>query len=367
MKLYQKGIQFIYLVLLISLTVYSFALVDPNLTFINNSVWASFRDVLVQLGYYQRDLSSIVYILIILLLFLAHYYFVKNFKIINIFWLVIPLCFLGLFSYPFLSHDFFSYMFDAKIVTFYHQNPYIARALDFVPDPWLRFLQWTYREYPYGPTFLPLTLIPSFLSFGKFLVDFLLFKGLFLGLFLLGFSLLNKINKKWAVFFATNPLIINEGLVNSHNDFIALSLAIIGICLLNKKEWLGRFSLLLSFGIKYVTFPFIFLSKKKESPINKVVLLLIIAVMIYLSFWEEIQPWYFLALFVLIPYYEKWLARLNIFFAGLLFSYYPYIRFGGWDKHWKVLLKHQIIETFFIINLIFLLFIFLKLKIRRHE
>jgi len=64
---------------------------------------------------------------------------------------------IGLISYPAYSHDLFNYMFDAKIATFYQQNPYLYKALDFPTDPWLRFMHWTHRYYPYGPSFLLLS------------------------------------------------------------------------------------------------------------------------------------------------------------------------------------------------------------------
>jgi len=87
--------------------------------------------------------------------------FIRNFKRYNPLLISILIGVGLLFSYPFLSHDLFNYLFDAKIVTFYHQNPYILKALDFPSDPWLRFMHWTHRTYPYGPSFLFLTLVPS--------------------------------------------------------------------------------------------------------------------------------------------------------------------------------------------------------------
>lgn len=66
----------------------------------------------------------------------------------------------------------------------------------------------------------------------------------------------------------------------------------------------------------------------------------------------EIQPWYYLTLFVLIPFYTDLVVNWNIFLAGLMFSYYPYIRLGGWDTVEKVMIKHQIIAVFFLVNTI---------------
>ncbi len=247
-------------------------------------------------------------------------------------------------------------MFDAKILTFYHQNPYLMKALDFPTDPWLRFMHWTHRSYPYGPSFLPITLIPSFLSFGKFVLGFYLFKATSTFFYLLGTWSLSKLNRKWAVFFATNPLIIFEGLVNGHNDLIAVGLALAGIYLLMSKKGIrSRLLLLLSGGIKYITLPLLLLSPNKKSIFNKISFGLIVGLLSYLSITQEVQPWYFLALLPFVVYFEDIVVRLNLFFAGLLFSYFPYIRFGGWDMAWKVDLKHQIIIAFLVLNAIYFL------------
>ena len=147
----------------------------------------------------------------------------------NWLWVVVVVTLLVSFAYPFLSSDLFNYMFDAKIFTFYHQNPYLQRALDYPSDQWTRFMHWTHRTYPYGPIFLLLSFIPSFLGFGKFTPTFLLFKAMFVGFYLLAVFFLNKLDKKWAIIFATHPLILIEGLISSHNDLIALCLAVIGI------------------------------------------------------------------------------------------------------------------------------------------
>jgi len=242
-------------------------------------------------------------------------------------------------------------------LTFYGKNPYLYKALDFSSDPWLRFMHWTHRTYPYGPVFLLITLVPSFFSFGKFIISFFLFKITWLFFYLLAVYYLNKLNKKWAIIFTTHPLILIEGLVNAHNDLIATSLAIIGIYYLFKeKNLFARLLLLLSGGIKYITLPLIFLVRPKTHPRGVVLILIgLLIILGYLTFFSEIQPWYFLVLFVFLPYFEKLVYRLNIFFLGLLLSYYPYIRLGGWDSVEKLSLKHIIILAFSIINLIYFL------------
>ena len=305
----------------------------------------------------------------IILLFTFNYFFIKKHKHFNAVKLAIFIGVVLLFSYPFLSHDFFNYMFDAKIATFYHQNPYLYKALDFPKDPWLRFMHWTHRTYPYGPIFLLITIIPSFLSFGKFVLSFLFFKSTFVVFYILAVFFLNKLNKRYAMIFATNPLIIIEGLVNSHNDLIGVSLALIGVFYLlspsrhsERSEEshkfrinsLARIFLILSTGIKFISLPILFLVRFKSNW-NKFIFAFLLGLIIYLSIKSEIQPWYFLNLFIFLPFYEQLISRLNIFFFGLLISYYPYIRLGGWDSLEKVNIKHWIIGLFLIINIIYLL------------
>ena len=59
----------IYSIIIIALGIYSFVLVDPNITFVQNRYWVSFRDIAVQIGYYQRETSWYIFLALILLLF----------------------------------------------------------------------------------------------------------------------------------------------------------------------------------------------------------------------------------------------------------------------------------------------------------
>lgn len=358
-KLYKKNlICGLYFVILLVLAIYSYSLIDLNLTLFNHPLWNSFRSFIIQIGYFKRELSFGLYTFLILSLFFLQYFSIKaKLDPVKLSFLIGAIC---LFSYPFLSHDYFNYIFDAKILTFYHKNPYLFKALDFSGDPWTRFMHWTHRTYPYGPVFLLVTLIPSFLAMGKFILNYFFFKLMFVGFYLLMIYLLNKINKKWALFMAVNPLIIIEGLVSPHNDLIGLSLAIVGIYFIFKeKNFLGRLFFVISGGIKYVTMPLIILSKSKKV-FNILAILGIVFGIAYASYKLEIQPWYFLSLFAFLPFFPDLINRLNIFFAGLLFSYYPYIYLGGWDKPEKVIIKHEIIIIFLVFNIIYLIYDFWK-------
>lgn len=353
-----KAISVLFLLCVVGLSIYSFALIDPNLTLFSHPLWVSFRDPLVHLGYLMRETSSIIYISLLIILWGTHLVLLSSYKKIRVVTLAVLVGAILLLSNPIFSHDFFNYIFDAKILTYYGQNPYTTIPGSFPDDPWLRFMHWTHRPYPYGPSFLTLTLIPSFLGMGKFILHFALFKLLFVASYVLSVWLLAKIDKKGALFFATHPLILIEGIVNAHNDMIAVSLGIVGISFLfQNRTIVSRLFLVLAAGIKYLSAPIVILTKDNQK-MNVLAFLGQVALILYLSFTREIHPWYFLPLFVFVPYFFKLMRSLHIFFFGLLLSYYPYIRYGNWDDR-LLEMKHDIMITAAVLNTLYLVYVFL--------
>ena len=352
---------FLYSIIILFFSIYSYSLVALNLTLFNHKLWDSFRNFIIQIGYFNRGLSTIIFFSGIVILYLL--YFLSQKTKPSPIKLALVIGSVSLIAYPFLSHDFFNYMFDAKILTFYGKNPYLFRALDFPADHWIRFMHWTHRVYPYGPTFLPITLIPSFLSGGKFILSLFFFKLTFTLFYLAAVWAVNKIDKNKALIIATHPLIIIEGLITPHNDLIAMSLGLIGVYLLfNKNVW-SRILFFLSGLIKYSTLPILLISKKNKW-LNILAFIGILVPLFYLSFYSEIQPWYFLSLFIFLPIFPDLIKKTELFLMGLICSYYPYIMLGGWNSKDKVDLKHQIIIYFFIANLVSLsiykIFYFIK-------
>lgn len=355
---------FIYGLFLIGITVWSYSLIDVNLTLFNNHYWEVFRQWIIQLGYFNRQTNVYVYVGIIIGLFIFYWYFQKHSKKTSPLLIGFIVGLILLFAYPTLSHDLFNYIFDAKIVTTYHQNPYFLTPEHFRGDPWLRFMHWTHRTYPYGPTFLLLTLIPSFLAMGKFILNYFLFKLLFVISYWIAIYCLNKKNRQWAMIFATNPLILIEGLVNNHNDLIGLSLAVVGICLLlsNYNTFISRLILIFSAGIKYITLPLIAL-QSRNNKFNKLILISFISLLFYLSFTREIQPWYFLSIFAFLPSFTTIILDFSIFFFGLLIGNIYFIQYGVMNTVGQSMGKNTILFVFFMLNAWFLFikyFIFKK-------
>lgn len=145
-----------YFLVIISLFLYSFTQVDLGLTLTRLSIWQEAQRFFQHIGYFQRPLSAELYIGILTLLFVFYFFFLsfvkKNLISKKQLWtVIIATATLLTFSYNAFSHDLFNYIFDAKIVTYYNQNPYLHKALDYAGEPMLAFMHWTHRTYPYGP------------------------------------------------------------------------------------------------------------------------------------------------------------------------------------------------------------------------
>src|SRR4030042_3801668 len=169
-----------YLATIVALFLYSFTQVDLNLTLSRWSIWQVIEKSFQHIGYFNRPLSTVFFIMIIVLLFIFYGLFLflsyrNKISVREMWYLVILTAVILSFSYNAFSYDLFNYIFDAKIVTYYHQNPYLYKALDFPGDPMLTFMHWTHRTYPYGPSWLLLTVPLSFLGFNFFLPTFFLF------------------------------------------------------------------------------------------------------------------------------------------------------------------------------------------------
>jgi len=348
-----------YLLSVLGLFLYSFTQVDLGLTFSQNSFYQGVYKYFQYVGYFDRPLSTNLYILILFLLFLFYILILvainKNKINRRQFWIIV-LVTSGIltFSYNAFSYDLFNYIFDAKIYTHYNLNPYMYKALDFPNDPMLSFMRWTHRTYPYGPAFLFITIPVSFIGSNIFLVTFYLFKMLttvcFLGTVYYIEKIVKILNPKKslfnAAFFALNPLILIEVLVSSHNDTSMMFFAILAVYLFINTKWqTGFITILFSALIKQVTtlllIPFVifYISKYFKKTVSnelfiKLCLLFNIVGFIYVLTQIEVQPWYFLWIFPFIA-----LLRLNRFIMfltngiilGLLLRYAPFLYFGNWD------------------------------------
>ncbi len=344
----------------ILLTLYSFTQVDLSLTLSQASIYQTIEKYFQYVGYFERPLSSAIYLIILFfgfILFLKTLYLVNQGKISRkSFWTIIVLISTILFfSYNAFSYDLFNYIFDAKVFTYYHDNPYFKKALDYPLDPMLSFMRWTHRTYPYGPTWLGMTIPISFAGFNIFLITFYLFKFLSLICYLGSVYFIEKILKYTkeknpllgAAFFALNPLVLIEALVSSHNDIVMMFFAMASFYFLIREEWMKTFILfLISGGVKFVTFflapiYLVFILRKKflgdrlktETVIYASLILMTFTIIIA-TIRTNFQPWYLLFSLpfasLLVKKYFIFIPVVVISISSLL-NYYPYLRYGNWN------------------------------------
>jgi len=348
LSLTNKRVQIvIFLILLfyISLFIFSYFWVDPHLTLIK---WQPINNLITRLqhfGYFNRPLVSKIYLVILLFLFGTQLYiftsqFVKRVPRRQLMILVLVVVLIATFSYPFLSHDIFTYLFHAKIIWHYHQNPYLKAPDDFPNDPWIRFTHWTERTAPYGPVWLLYSLLPVIFAFQKFILNFYGLKLLNGILFLISGILLLKLTKRERIVFAFwffNPFLLLEFLTNAHNDLLVLSLFFLSLFLFEKKQvikgWLAYVaSLLSSKYISVIFFPaLLFLKGKKRVIFFK---LIVMAMLLYFGInLHRIHAWYFTWLFLALFFAQlKRPSWLLVYFLGflLMIGYYPFILTGYW-------------------------------------
>lgn len=353
-------ISFFYFITIFALFLYSFTQIDLSLTFSRISVLQNLVKSFQYVGYFNRPLSTYIYIGILMLLFGFYLYFLKLAEIKKItsrtVWkIIIATSVLLLFSYNAFSYDLFNYIFDAKIYSHYHLNPYLHKALDFPGDPMLSFMRWTHRVYPYGPVWLFLTIPLSYVGMNLFLPTFFMYKFLLAASFLGTLYFISKILKKVTpqkevfglVFFGLNPLIIIENLVSGHLDIVMVFFALFAFYqLINKKYFMAIILLMLSIGVKFATaflipvFILVIYLQIRNRKINwKFVfsislILMILTVLVASNYSGNFQPWY---LILPLAYAVFFLEKDYVLIPGIVLSlfalldYAPYLYLGNWD------------------------------------
>jgi len=348
-----------WLITIVALFFYSFVQIDLGLTLTRASWWQIIQKNFQQIGYFQRPLSTGLYLVILTSLFLFYGGILRKIqqKKINrqqVWRLILLTAAILWLSYNAFSYDFFNYIFDAKIITYYQQNPYQRQALDFPNDPMLGFMHWTHRYYPYGPVWLALTVPLSFLGFQKLIPTMILFKGLAVVSYFGACWFLEKIltclktPRKLFVLalFAFQPLVIIETLVSGHHDLLMMMMVLAGFWFfLQKKPKLAWLMFFLSIGIKFVTvlllpvFFWITFQNWQKRKINwdkvwQACFWLMIAAVLLAVRRTNLQPWYFLypLPFLMLMKRKNYLFwPIMMLLVGLLLHYAPFFYLGHWN------------------------------------
>lgn len=337
-------LSFSFLLLAISIFVYSYGFVDFNLTLSSHPLLTSFVSWSQELAMFHRSTSLYVYLALILLLYLAYSLTLLLSSPKTFPWRPILLIALILaLAYPFLSSDVFKYLFAAKELLFYHANPHVVAPQVFADDSWLRFMRWIHTPIPYGPVMTALAVPYYLLGLGKFTPSLYLFKLDQIFWYGLSIWLIGKLSPKKPVLaqliFALNPLVLVEWLINAHNDAPMIALLLLSLYLLTRTRRLPAFiSLLFSVGIKYVTvifLPLIFLPKlfhsHRLSTIYYLLVTLALAPILY-HYSYQYQPWYvtWIIPFAALTGSPAIIALTVAYSLGSFLRYIPYISTGLW-------------------------------------
>jgi len=336
-----------------SLLLYSFTQVDLSLTLSQVSIWQGIQKFFQYIGYFNRPLSTYIFLVIVASMFalygltlrLVHKNLIERKTVLKI---VISLAVILFLAYNAFSYDLFNYIFDAKILAHYGQNPYEHKALDYSGDPMLSFMHWTHRVYPYGPIWLLITVPIYFIGFGYFLVTFYLFKLLMALSFIGSALLIEKIAKKTGVnpmlavaAFALNPLVLIESLVSAHNDIVMIVFALLALLMYLEKKYIkSLLFIVISIAIKYATaliIPAILIREKfKKNPdvFYYALILSMGATVVLASSRTNFQPWYLLYMLPFAAFVQnKYFVAIPVFIVSFfaLMQYVPYLYLGNWN------------------------------------
>lgn len=344
---------------IIGLFLYSYTQVDLSLTLSQMSLYQTIEKSFQYIGYFNRPLSTYLYVGLLIFLF-TFYIRLLNLAIKGkiqkqTFWLLTILTTIVLtFSYNAFSYDIFNNIFDAKIITHYHLNPYQHKALDFPQDPMLSFMHWIERTYPYGPFWLAFSVPLSFMGANIFIITFFLFK-IFAGFSYLGTvffieKITQHLDKKSSLLktmlFALNPLVLIEGLLSAHNDMTMFFFGIFALYLLmNHKALFSGLSLCISVGIKFATgfitpvFLVVWVLQIVKKKINwervfLFCLIFMVPALVAVTMRTTFQPWYLLYVlpFAALIGNRLWLIVPSILASFIaLTEYIPFLYTGNWD------------------------------------
>jgi hypothetical protein len=212
-----------------------------------------------------------------------------------------------IFIPPITSSDLYTYISRSRIVSEYHENPYLVPFSSFPNDELYSSLKtrWSNNTAIYGPLFTSVGSALTYIAGSNLFLNIFLFKFIFVICNIFIIFIIQKLTKnKIATFlYSWNPFIIFEFALNSHNDAMLILLTLLSLFYFFKKSsiktlLLGWVLLILSVLIKFFTLiflPFYLLfavvnSKLRKEKINFFILAcllgLFFVVLTYLPYWE---------------------------------------------------------------------------------
>ena len=326
------------------------------------------------------DLANMIGLAVLILLCVTALALIMSKKVVSmrLVYLSIFIPAILVFAYPIVSRDIFSYLYYAKMILIQHQNPYlVAPMVNWGVDMWVGFLHNIERVYAYGPVALLINLVPmALIGAERFLVNMYVLKAVSLAFFLFGGWLFLRISKNRnlvLILWILNPYIINEFLINGHNDLFMIVFFWLAIYLKQKsKTVLSLFAWALSAATKYVSgvlLPVFFMPKKLQSLFGLMAIVVIGGYFTYHGY----LPWYYSWMYFLLPYLKlnkMQIISLLYLQLALVLTYSGYLQNGLWGTYPSSQIIVAIVRSVKIFTPLFVIasvypFFLERLKLRR--
>lgn len=271
---------------LVMLGIFSYGFIDPNLA----------PSSLTTLVYQNRPAAAGIFFIILCLLCLGYIYFLRNAEKLFASWQKISVFLIGVsavlvVSYPALSYDLFNYITTAKVAFTYHENPYVVMPVEIPNEPYLAFTRASNKLALYGPVWLLFTALPHALGGNNIWQTIIAFK-LMNAIAYIGFSyLIYRMTKNMTnvVFFALNPLVLIEVLMNGHNDIYMIVLALVGLRYKNAIAFVASWFIK---GATVILTPLMVLRISWEKTLVTAYWVLAFVFFVFAPLREELYPWY---------------------------------------------------------------------------
>ena len=186
-----------------------------------------------------------------------------NFKLVIVLF-VLTMAVLA-FIFPLMSSDVLNYPVYTRIFSKYSDNPYLAPPVAY-PDDWF------YKNYanhgfegfvmPYGPLWLSISVLPTWIGGDNINITLLLFKILAIifniGCIVLIYKITEQLRPKLKIpltlLYAFNPFILFEVVVEGHNDIVMAFFVLLALFfLIKEKHVCGFVFLVCSTLVKFIS------------------------------------------------------------------------------------------------------------------
>jgi hypothetical protein len=330
---------------------FSFSQLDLNLTLYNLPIIKDIISNIQTLGFYNRPLSTIIFIILSCILYTAYCILaLKNPpKLPQLKTAILIILLISIPTYPLFSHDIFNYLFNAKMILVYKANPHLITASQFLFDPWTRFMHNVHTPAPYAYGWTAMSLIPVMFKIKNFTISLWSMKAFnsvfFVGESYLIYKIANKLfpaqKLKRTLLFLFNPLLLIETFIIGHNDSVMMFFALLSLYLflfgkkIISKYFLSFITILISISIKYATIILapLYLIKTKFKNFDIFTWGGFVLLAILLTRPGQLHSWYLhWGLTLLFLSKKSWVVTSAILLSfGGLIRYAPYLYYGHWD------------------------------------